>query len=100
MPRYHFHIVDGLEVFDSVGATLPNDEAARRHALELATNLEKHSFPHRPPKPSGSLIMRARFCLEFQFDGQPSDYFQVHGTTSAIGPSLWSHRIRGQSPEP
>jgi Domain of unknown function (DUF6894) len=50
MPRYHFHIVDGLEVFDSVGATLPNDEAARRHALELATNLEKHSFPHRPPK--------------------------------------------------
>jgi Domain of unknown function (DUF6894) len=29
MPRYHFHIIDGLEVvFDSVGATFPNNEAA------------------------------------------------------------------------
>jgi hypothetical protein len=33
MPRYH----DGVEVFDSVGVTLPDNEAARRRALELAT---------------------------------------------------------------
>jgi Domain of unknown function (DUF6894) len=50
MARYHFHIVDGFEVFDSVGATLPSDEAARRRALELATNLEKTKFPHTRPK--------------------------------------------------
>ena len=31
---------------------------------------------------------------------RPSDYFRCIGTTSTIGPSLWSHRIRGQSPEP
>lgn len=36
MPRYHFHIVDGVEVFDSLGATLPTDEAARVHAEKLA----------------------------------------------------------------
>ena len=41
MPRYHFHIVDGLEVFDSVGAMISDSEAARRRALELATNLGK-----------------------------------------------------------
>ena len=40
--------VDGLEVFDSLGAMLPNDR--RRHALELAPHLEKRSFPHRSPK--------------------------------------------------
>jgi hypothetical protein len=36
MPRYHFHIVDGLEVFDSIGATLPSDEAAHIHAEKVA----------------------------------------------------------------
>ena len=41
MPRYHFHIVDGLEVFDSVGATLPSDEAARVHAVKLARGFSR-----------------------------------------------------------
>ena len=41
MPRYHFHIVDGVEVFDSLRQVLPNNEAARTRAVELATNLEK-----------------------------------------------------------
>jgi Domain of unknown function (DUF6894) len=50
MPRYHFHIVDGVEVFDSAGVTLPDNEAARRRALELATNIGKTRWPHRPPK--------------------------------------------------
>jgi Domain of unknown function (DUF6894) len=50
MPRYHFQVVDGVEVFDSMGLMLPNDEAARRRALEMATNLEKTRFPHAPFK--------------------------------------------------
>jgi Domain of unknown function (DUF6894) len=37
LASYHFNIVDGVEVFDSVGVTLPDNEAARRRALELAT---------------------------------------------------------------
>ena len=37
MPRYHFHIVDGVEVFDSLGTTLPSDEAARVHAEKMAS---------------------------------------------------------------
>ena len=41
MPRYHFHIVDGVEVFDSLRQVLPDNEAARTRAVELATNLEK-----------------------------------------------------------
>ena len=36
MPRYHFHIVDGVEVFDSIGATFQSDELARVHAEKLA----------------------------------------------------------------
>jgi hypothetical protein len=36
MPRYHFHLVDGVEVFDSLGATFPSDEAARVHAEQMA----------------------------------------------------------------
>lgn len=41
MPRYHFHIVDGVEVFDSLTTVLPDNEAARLRAVELATNLGK-----------------------------------------------------------
>jgi hypothetical protein len=36
MRRYHFHIVDGVKVFDSLGTTLPDDEAARAHAQKVA----------------------------------------------------------------
>jgi hypothetical protein len=41
MPKYHFHIVDSVEVFDSLRQVLPDNEAARTRAVELATNLEK-----------------------------------------------------------
>jgi hypothetical protein len=41
MPRYQFHIVDGLEVFDSLGATLPSDEAARFYAEKLAKDFTR-----------------------------------------------------------
>ena len=39
--RYHFHVVDGVEVFDSLTTVLPENEAARLRAVELATNLGK-----------------------------------------------------------
>jgi Domain of unknown function (DUF6894) len=39
MPVYHFHITDGHKVFDPRGMELPNEDAARRYAAELA-----HSF--------------------------------------------------------
>lgn len=41
MPRYHFHIVDGVKVFDSLGATLPSDEAARFYAEKLAKDFTR-----------------------------------------------------------
>jgi hypothetical protein len=39
MRRYHFHICDGLEVFDSHGTQLPDDDAAREHAKKVAADL-------------------------------------------------------------
>jgi hypothetical protein len=36
MARYHFHLVNGTEVFDSLGVLLVNDAAARTHAESLA----------------------------------------------------------------
>jgi hypothetical protein len=41
VPRYHFHVVGGVEVFDSLRQVLPDNEAARTRAVELATNLGK-----------------------------------------------------------
>ena len=41
MRRYHFHIVEGARVFDSLGTTLPNDEAARAHARKVADDFAK-----------------------------------------------------------
>jgi len=41
VPRYQFHIVDGVELFDSLVSVLPDNEAARRRALDLASNLGK-----------------------------------------------------------
>ena len=37
MHRYHFHLVDGIEYFDSSGVLLVDDAAARIHAENLAT---------------------------------------------------------------
>jgi Domain of unknown function (DUF6894) len=39
VPRYQFHVVDGVEVFDSLKTVLPDNEAALTRAVELATNL-------------------------------------------------------------
>jgi hypothetical protein len=43
MPRYHFHVVDGVEMFDSLGATLEGPEAARRHAQRIAAGFSNRS---------------------------------------------------------
>ena len=36
MSRYHFHLVNGTEVFDSLGVMLAGDAAARIHGEALA----------------------------------------------------------------
>ena len=42
MRRYHFHIVEGARVFDSLGTALPDDEAAARaHAEKVADDFAK-----------------------------------------------------------
>lgn len=35
MPHYHFHLLHGRPVRDVEGEALPNDMAARRHALRV-----------------------------------------------------------------
>jgi len=41
MRRYHFHICDGVQVFDSLGTNLPNDQAACTHAGKVADDLRR-----------------------------------------------------------
>jgi hypothetical protein len=36
VPRYHFHVVDGRELFDSQGTVFPDEAAARAHAEDMA----------------------------------------------------------------
>jgi hypothetical protein len=58
MPRYHFHVVDGVEVFDSLGAVLPNDAAAQRRAVELATDLANKAKAVRVTNGDGDILFR------------------------------------------
>jgi hypothetical protein len=39
MPRYFFDVVDDKNVYDKKGVTLPNEKAAREHAITLAREL-------------------------------------------------------------
>jgi hypothetical protein len=41
MRRYHFHICDGVQIFDSLGTNLPDDQAACAHAKEVADDLTR-----------------------------------------------------------
>jgi len=41
MPRYHFHIINGVKIFDSKGMALPDDLAARLHARIAARNFNR-----------------------------------------------------------
>ena len=41
MRRYHFHICDGIQVFDSLGTALADDGAAHDHAKKVASDLHR-----------------------------------------------------------
>ena len=41
MRRYHFHICDGIQVFDSLGTALADDAAAHDHAKKVAGDLRR-----------------------------------------------------------
>jgi hypothetical protein len=46
MRRYHFHIIDGLTIFDSLGTKLPDDNAARDHAQKVADYFARNKVFH------------------------------------------------------
>ena len=48
MRRYHFHIIDGVKVFDPQGAFLVDDSAARKHAEALARSIQKSELADKP----------------------------------------------------
>lgn len=59
MRRYHFHIVDGVEVFDPRGALLPSDDAARKHAENLASNIvDRRTKAIRVTNDEGAVLFR------------------------------------------
>lgn len=39
MPTYYFDVADGVSVVDDTGADLPDDEAARRHAIRISGDM-------------------------------------------------------------
>lgn len=39
MPVYHFHVRDGVTIFDTEGQELPNLDAARKIAVSYASSL-------------------------------------------------------------
>jgi hypothetical protein len=41
MRRYHFHICDGVQIFDSLGTNLLDDQAACAHAKTVADDLTR-----------------------------------------------------------
>jgi hypothetical protein len=62
MPRYHFDIA-GAKVVDRLGAVLPDTEAARTHAIELATNVGKHTLE---PPANAVRVIDAEGCVLFR----------------------------------
>lgn len=56
MLRYHFHLIDGVDIFDSIGSMFANDETARVHAKKLASDY------------SGSKIMDAKANISVMND--------------------------------
>ena len=42
MPRFYFHIHDGVDLRDDVGTELPGRDAIRSHSLRLAGECIRH----------------------------------------------------------
>jgi hypothetical protein len=40
-PRYHFHVIDAVKVFDPEGVTLPDERAAQHYARRTARNFRR-----------------------------------------------------------
>jgi hypothetical protein len=64
MPRYHFHIIDGVNVFDPKGMALPDVQAAREQAKHAARtfrrNLSDKKLKVRVTDERGQIIYEAQ----------------------------------------
>ena len=66
MRRYHFHIVDGVTIFDSLGTKLPDDKAARDSAEKVADYVARNKVFHgatavRVTNDMGEVVYRMPF---------------------------------------
>jgi hypothetical protein len=63
MPRYHFHIIDAVKVFDPEGVTLPDEQAAQHYARQTARSLrralEGQQFKIRVTDERGQVVYEA-----------------------------------------
>jgi hypothetical protein len=63
MPRYHFHIIDDVKVFDSKGMALPDAQAARQQAKLAARTFGRmrgENFKVRVIDESGQIVYEAQ----------------------------------------
>src|SRR5262245_31374855 len=98
MPRYRTEL--GVEVFDSLRQVLPDNEAARTRAVELATNLGKANLADlttkaiRVTNDEGRCFLECRSGARFKYKPYPEPPSQernvlchlagLHGTTQAV----------------
>ena len=63
MPRYHFHIINAVKVFDPEGVMLFDERAAQHYARRTARNirriLEGQEFKIRVTDESGQVVYEA-----------------------------------------
>ena len=63
MPRYHFHIINAVKVFDPEGVTLPDERAAQHYARRTTRNfrriLAEHEFKIRVTDERGQVVYEA-----------------------------------------
>lgn len=57
MPRFYFHVIDGQAIIDGEGTELPNVDAARLHAVAIATSLLKGTIDAWPSEHGWQIIV-------------------------------------------
>lgn len=84
MPRYHFPIIDGTRLDDSVGIEFPDEDAARKHADTIAA--------HMPPSDRRVLVENS--------DGEEVHSVSVNTEDAAADPVSAKLPSQSSSPRP
>lgn len=57
MPKFYFHVIDGQILIDGEGTELPDNDAARREAVAIASSLLKGSLKAWPSENGWQVVV-------------------------------------------